>query len=67
MISWYKLSNIQFTASGYRNGGVVGVELETYKFLGQNIKSSANLVSETETHDIKVNKMNWRKKVIKYR
>ena len=31
----YKFSYIQFTASGYRNGGVVGVEVEIFKFLGQ--------------------------------
>ena len=28
MITLYKFSNIQFTAFGYRNGGVVGVEVD---------------------------------------
>ena len=31
MITWYTFSYIQFTAFGYRNGVVVGVELEIYK------------------------------------
>ena len=35
MITWYKCSNMQFTASGYRNGDVIVVKVELYKFLGQ--------------------------------
>ena len=52
MIAWYKFSNIQFTASGNRNGGVVGFKLEILQIPRPNIKSSARFLSLRHNHMI---------------